>query len=153
MKRLATEHWRIAAALAAIFLGGQVFGYVLATRDRERPPAAVEPAVPDPGTADDPTEWTGAVVARLSDELALRPEQAAAIEPLVQSTALKVARQRQRTLFQIHLQLLELHDELDPLLDSDQQDRLRLARKELETTIRERFAPLLDESAGIDILE
>ena len=130
---------KIASGLTAVFLGGGGVGYLLA----EKAPAT-EP-VPAPA-------WSANVLDRLTDDLGLTPEQQAAFAPALEEAGQKISDQRERTLFQIHFEVLAVHDRLLEIpgeLDLAQTARLTRSREILQKTISKRFAKFLKDGGEI----
>ncbi len=127
------DHWYIAIALLAIFVTGNGFGYVFGAKTSH--PAQEITTVAT-------SAWAGATLDKLQTALDLSPEQRVAIRSKVDATAAKVIAARERTLFDYHVLLLTLHDELENDLDPAQQERLQQAKSSLEETIRSRFSDL-----------
>jgi len=131
------DHWYIAIALIAIFLAGNGSGYVFGSK-HSRSQAAPQQIAAD--------EWAAGTLEKLASSLELTPEQIDAIRPQVAETADKVVAARERTLFDYHVLLLSLHDELEGDLSPEQQSQWRESRKSLETTIKSRFSALLEQT-------
>ncbi len=131
-----SKYGRLALALAAIFLSGQAIGWLLAVRTSE---ARLE--VPS-----DPQRWREHMLARLRDDLKLTPEQETVVGQHLATTAERMKRDRDRALFQIHLQLLKLHDELGPTLTVDQQKTLAESRRKLAESVQQKFPELLRDT-------
>ncbi len=81
----------------------------------------------------------------LSRELQLSTEQQQKIRPLLQESSRKMDLDRERALFQLHLQVLRVHDELRPHLLPDQAPALERMSLRLREDIKLRFAPLLKD--------
>lgn len=144
MKPLTAQHCKIGAALLAIFLSGQGLGFVFASLvDNGITPAPSEIAVPSPP----PESWADDALNRLRSDLDLTPSQEGALRPILDGTGTNIVRQRERALFQIHLQLLAAHDDMAGLLNPDQQAKLKASRDSLRRRIDERFAAFLDDGA------
>lgn len=136
MMHVLAKYGRLALALAAIFLSGQAIGWLLAVRSSE-----AHQEVPS-----DPERWQEYMLARLREELKLTPEQEEPVRQRLAETAQRMQRDRDRALFQIHLQLLKLHDELGPTLTPDQQKTLAESRRKLTQSIRQKFPKLLRDT-------
>ncbi|MGI8604589.1 MAG: hypothetical protein ACR2OZ_16580 [Verrucomicrobiales bacterium] len=132
------KYGRIALALIIIFLSGQGVGWMLASRSCHGNPA------PAPT---DSQEWSGQMLARLTDDLDLREQQAAPVRARLNETSLKMAQERDRAMFRIYLQLFKLHDDLTPEIDAKQKIRLDRSRKALLQSIKQRFPQFLSDPA------
>ena len=131
------QSWKIVAALLLIFLGGQVFGYVLGARN------AQGKAGPSPSEIA-AQSWSEKALVALQNDLELTDEQMAAARPILETAGDKIVKERKRALFQIHLYALAVHDELLPVLDQDQQAKIKKSRQRTKQTIEERFSSLWD---------
>lgn len=130
------KYGRLALALAAIFLSGQAIGWMLAVRSSEA----------HQGVPTDPERWREQMLARLRKELQLTPEQEEPVRQYLANTAQRMQRDRDRAMFQIHLQLLKLHDELGPTLTPDQQKTLAESRRQLAQSLQLKFPELLRDT-------
>ncbi|CAN5313654.1 hypothetical protein BH23VER1_BH23VER1_02340 [soil metagenome] len=144
MNSLTRQYWKIGVALLAIFLCGQGLGYVVASLvDRNRAPSASGAPLASPSP--EPGGWADEALARLRDDLGLSSAQEEALRPVLARTGDRVVQQRERALFQIHLQLLAAHDEMGSALNPDQQAKLLASRDALRRRIDERFAAFLHD--------
>jgi hypothetical protein len=134
MTRLTQNLGLIALALAAIFLCGGGSGYVVASLH-----TAGERQDPAPPPANSEAAWADQALDRLAAQLDLDPAQRAAIAPVIAGTSETITRQRERALFQIHLQLLATHDAISSHLNPTQKARLAKSREMLHTSIYEDF--------------
>jgi len=133
--------WKIFAGLLIIFLSGTGLGYVVGARsggDFATPDSVVPPS----GTG---AAWTERAIAGLTQSLDLTETQLSLVRPIVERRGGKVHLGRERALFQIYLELLDLHDEISPLLDEAQQKKLAKSRKKMQLTIRQRFQSFIDD--------
>ena len=136
MTALFAKYGKIALALAAIFLSGQAIGWMLAWHSSDARHEAPS----------DPQRWTEHMLERLQKDLDLTPEQMGPIRTELMATAQQMERQRELALFQIHLQLLKLHDDLSIKLSSEQQKRLAQSRAKLAESTKVKFPRLLRET-------
>lgn len=137
------QRWKVALALLMIFASGIGLGwFVHAAR-------MIQTALPQ--QANDPESaarhWTEGAMKTLSRELKLTPEQESAIRPLLQDASGKMELDRERVLFQLHLQVLKVHDDMRSHLRPDQLPALGAMRLRLQQDIKRRFAALLDDPA------
>lgn len=145
MKTILPPYWKVYAALLVIFASGSTLGYVTGQRNTA-PPAT---ALPAPPAVDDATsQWADKALDGLGATLALTPEQAAALRPVLERTGKKVFRQRDRALFQIYLEVLSVHDEIAPYLEPGQQKILAKGKENMHLIIESRFKSLIDQPAG-----
>ncbi len=135
MKAFFQKYGRIALALLLIFASGQVVGWVLALRSCQ----ASTPAQTDTDV------WAQDMLARLRTELDLQPDQLQRAETALVGRTKKIERERDRAMLQIHLELLKLHDDLEPGLTPPQKIKLADSRKKLRESINRKFASLLSE--------
>ena len=132
-----TKYGKIALALAAIFLSGQVIGWMLALHSCE----ARQQAAPD-------TErWSDQMMARLQEDLALSDTQAPAVKLKLDAVSSRMKQKRDSALFQIHLELIKLHDDLAPGLTPEQQKKLAQSRRKLVLSTVAKFPELLRDTA------
>lgn len=137
MKSLTQNVWLILAALIAIFLCGSGSGYVFgslggkASSDRALAPRT-------------PSEWSGEALNALAANLSLTPDQVETLSPILEKAGQSVTKERERALFQIHLNILKVHDDIRPTLEPEQQKELDLSRKKMVTLIESRFSSLID---------
>jgi hypothetical protein len=137
MSGLLQKYGKIALALLAIFASGQVIGWMLALNSCE-----ARHDIP----ADAPA-WTEEMLSRLKDDLDLQPDQVESIRQRLEAVAGRIEQQRDLALFQIHLELLKLHDDLEPNLTPAQQKRLARSRGKLRESIQAKFPQLLRDTA------
>ncbi|MES2705870.1 MAG: hypothetical protein V4726_04630 [Verrucomicrobiota bacterium] len=89
-----------------------------------------------------PAEWWNLALDHLGGDLHLTAGQRQKVQPLLEHSSQRMFLNRDRALFQMHLELLSFHDELirrPGLLDPAQQSRLAAARGRLRQRIGERF--------------
>ncbi|MEI7911551.1 MAG: hypothetical protein WCK77_18105 [Verrucomicrobiota bacterium] len=137
------QRGKVALALLVILASGIAVGWF----GREARKTPVEAAPPAHNTADAATHWTDRAMVTLGQELQLTAEQAQTIRPLLQEASRKMDLDRERALFQLHLQVLRVHDELRPHLRADQVPALERMSLRLQQDIKTRFAPLLKDPA------
>jgi hypothetical protein len=132
-----TKYGKIALALVAIFLSGQVIGWMLALHSCE---ARQQVAV-------DTERWSDEMMARLQDDLGLNKNQARGVKTKLDAASSRMQQKRDSALFQIHLELIKLHDDLAPGLTPEQQKKLAASRKKLVESTSVKFPDLLRETA------
>lgn len=95
-------------------------------------------------------EWADQARERLTADLGLSSGQNEKIRPLLDHAADEVFRERDRSLLQMHLRLLEVHDTLakEGDLSEPQKNRLAQSRAKLKDSILSRFAAILRSDTG-----
>ncbi len=131
------KYGRIVLALAAIFLSGQVIGWMIALHSCEARQSV----------AADTERWSAQMMARLQDDLDLSDGQSAAVRAKLDATTGRLQQKRDSALFQIHLELIKLHDDLAVGLRPDQQKRLANSRRKLVDSTQRKFPHLLQGAA------
>ena len=137
------QRGKVALALLVILASGIALGWY--GHDVRKAPGAANP--PANNTADAARHWTERAMVTLGQELQLTAEQEQKIRPLLQEVSRKMDLDRERALFQLHLQVLRVHDELRPQLRPDQVPALDAMSLRLQQDIKRRFAPLLKDPA------
>ena len=137
------QRGKVALALLVIFASGLALGWFA----REVSKTPIESSPPANSTADAAKHWTDRAMVTLSQELHLTAEQEQKIRPLLHEASRKMDLDRERALFQLHLQVLRVHDELRPHLRPDQVPALDRMSLRLREDIKRRFAPLLNDPA------
>lgn len=131
------SYWIVAGALLLIFCAGQGIGFLWAARLADRD------AQTDPATAWS-ERWAEQTLGTLRNDLNLTESQTAAIEPLLQSTGNRIWKERRRALFQIHLNILEVHDEIEKHLADNQINGIIRSREMLQTRIQREFPEIIE---------
>ena len=135
------QRGKVALALLVIFASGIGVGWF--GRDARKGP--VEAFPPAANNTEAANHWTDRALKTLSQELKLTAEQEQKIRPLLQEASRKMDLDRERALFQLHLQVLRVHDELRPHLRPEQVPALERMRVRLQQDIKRRFAALLKD--------
>ena len=136
----------LTTALLALFAAGAGTGYFIAKKSAS--PAAISDTqikMSETATAD----WWQRALNRLASDLNLNENQKNAVRPMLQHTADQIFLNRDRALFQIHLELLAFHDTLGrpgSFLDSSQKMRLDALRARLRQQIETQFPKFLKDS-------
>ena len=133
----------VALALLSIFAGGAGTGWFAHRAQQTHAPAS-PPAAADPALT---TTWTDRAMVTLTRELQLTPDQVAAIRPVLTDAAGRMDLDKERALFQLHVQVLKVHDEMRPHLRPDQLPALEKMRQRLKADINHRFAAFLQDPA------
>jgi hypothetical protein len=133
----------LSSTLAALFGSGLATGYFLAkptglpvSRSEEKVPAAAG-------------DWWQRSRDRLAKDLSLTPEQQRLVEPMLEHSSEQIFHNRDRALFQIHLELLAFHRKLDQaegLLDGSQRRRVADLEKALRQEIEKQFPQFLKDN-------
>jgi hypothetical protein len=137
------QRGKVALALLVIFASGIGLGWF--GREARKPPNVAQP--PAGGAPVAAGQWTDRAMTTLSKELQLTAGQQQEIRPLLQQAAGKMDLDRERALFQLHLQVLKVHDDMRPLLQPDQVPALERMRLRLRQDIKRRFAAILNDPA------
>ena len=137
------QRGRVALALLVIFASGIGLGWFV-REIRNTPPDAQPPTSGTPVAAG---RWTDRALTTLSRELHLTAAQEQEIRPLLQESAGNMDLDRERALFQLHLQVLKVHDEMRPHLRPDQVPALERMRLRLQQDIKRRFSAILNDPA------
>jgi len=137
MLSLITKYGKLALALIAIFLSGQAIGWMLAWHSCE-----ARPHVPA-----DPDRWAAHMMARLREDLRLSDAQVPAVQARLDAASSKLQHTRDAALFQIHLELIKLHDDLVPGLTEDQKNKLATSRRNLVDSTAAKFPEFLRRTA------
>ncbi|MEI7956119.1 MAG: hypothetical protein WCJ66_13200 [Verrucomicrobiota bacterium] len=135
------QRGQVAVALLVILASGIAVGWY--GHEVRNPPLA--PAPPPSNSAEAASHWTDRAIVTLGRELQLSTEQQKKIRPVLQEASRKMDLDRERALFQLHLQVLRVHDELRPHLQPDQLPPLERMSLRLREDIKQRFAPLLKD--------
>ena len=134
---------KVALALLVIFASGIGLGWF--TRDAQKPPA--DPTPPADNQAAAASHWTDHAMTTLTRELHLTADQQRDIRPLLQDASGKLDLDRERALFQLHLQVLKVHDDMRPFLQPDQLHALDRMKARLQDDIKRSFSALLKDPA------
>lgn len=140
MKTYLTVYWKIFAALLVIFVSGSGLGYVTAKRSQ----AGAGDMQAAPPSAEKTADWPGRTMDKLRAALDLTEEQEARILPHVAAVGERVFHERDRAMLQISLQVLEMHDSIEPYLDPEQKKKMVRSRENMQLHIRNRFSSLID---------
>ncbi|MFN0130521.1 MAG: hypothetical protein ACKV19_27995 [Verrucomicrobiales bacterium] len=128
-----SKYGKIALAWAAIFLSGQVIGWVMAWHSCDARQAV----------AADTERWSAQMMARLQEDLELGDDQVITVKSKLDLTSARLEQKRDAAMFQIHLEILKLHDDLSPGLTESQRKKLAISRQKLIDSMRQKFPELL----------
>lgn len=129
MKASPRDYLAITAALLAILLCGYGIGFLVGERTTRLRLA------PTPGSNQAPADWSAATTARLTRELALTPDQQAAVATEVRQTAAAIGTARHQAVRQYRSALIDLHQRLLPHLDANQRKMVEDSRKQLQISL------------------
>jgi hypothetical protein len=136
MKAYIQRYAILLLSLLVLFTSGIFIGRLTApNRTASAPPPATDPQ------AATPASWISSASGNLARDLQLNDAQKTRVSQHLQPVAAAIFEDRERTLFQMHLRLLELHDTLakDPSLTPAQIKRLASSRAELRERIIRTF--------------
>ena len=137
------QRGKVALALLVILASGVGLGWFACEAHRT---SAESP--PEAGRTPLAAElWAERALKTLSQELHLTAQQEQQIRPVLQNASVKMDLDRERTLFQLHLQVLKIHDEMRPFLRPEQVPALDRMRERLQQDIKRRFANFLNDPA------
>jgi len=140
MKPSPRDYLAITAALLAVLLCGYGIGFLVGeqtTRQRLAPASGSTLAQPD---------WSDATVKRLTCELALTPDQQAAVTREVRLTATSIATTRHQAIRQYRTALIDLHQRLLPHLDAKQRKPVEESRRQLQISLDEDHETSIDSN-------
>jgi hypothetical protein len=134
MKTILRNYGVLAISLIALFASGVSIGRL----SLSRVPAAVAPTS-DIGM--DPESWVATASRGLVRDLELDNGQERKVREQLEPVAAALFSDQERTLFQMHLRLLMLHDTLakEGSLDQAQLGRLAISRSKLKSLIVQKF--------------
>lgn len=135
----------LTSTLVALFAAGAGTGYFLA----KKAPAAATLPTTQIVTTEATTDWWQRSLNRLAEDLKLTEAQKTSVTPMLQHTANQMFLNRDRALFQIHLELLAFHDNLGrpgTFLEPAQKVRLDALRSRLRQQIESQFPQFLKDS-------
>lgn len=141
-----SDKFALVVTLTALFAAGVGTGYFLGKKSPVHSIASTTQTASDQGMKSD---WWRRSLNRLSGDLQLTEEQKNSVRPMLQHTANQMFLNRDRALFQIHLELLSFHDTLGrpgTFLDSAQKVRLNELRARLRRRIETEFPQFLKDS-------
>jgi hypothetical protein len=129
MKASPRDCLAITAALLAILLCGYGIGFLVGERTTR---LRLAPAT---GSNQTHPEWAQATVERLTRELALTPDQRAAVAKEVRQTATAIGTARHQAIRQYRSALVDLHQRLLPHLDANQRKLVEDSHKQLQLSL------------------
>ena len=135
MKPTLRDYLTILLALLVIFLCGYGTGFLICekkARKQTAPSALIKPN-------NETGEWENRTMERLSSHLNLSESQKEKIEAEVKTTSARIQASRDETVENYYRMLLDLHDQLLPFLEPEQQEKIKKDRKSLQQAIDSRF--------------
>jgi hypothetical protein len=130
------SYWKVITALVVIFCAGQGLGFLWAARLSEDAKSSPEKSWTH--------GWVDATAMQLKDQLNLSDAQITQIEPVLQETGNKIWSERRRALFQIHLNILDVHSSIDEHLSEDQRVKLEESHQKLKRRIQREFPEIME---------
>lgn len=134
MKPRLRDYLAILAALLVIFLCGGGIGYLLGEK-KGRSEGHSVPTSASPPSGD----WSGRTMGRLDESLDLTESQRPQVRAEVESTAQKITTSRNQAVAEYYRHLLQLHDDLLPHLEPEQQKKIAKAREKLQLQLESAF--------------
>ncbi len=123
--------WKLAAYVLAIFLAGGGSGALIAWQVCRRTPVAPLP----------PAEIGARLRARFQSQLALTPEQAQKIDPMIDQAMRRVEAIRQETASQVFANVSNLHEQMLTVLTPEQKVKFEELERERRDYLRQKFGP------------
>ncbi|MEZ5328648.1 MAG: hypothetical protein R3F19_26685 [Verrucomicrobiales bacterium] len=130
-----SSYGKVMIALAVIFCAGQAVGYLWAAR--------LSPQASSNNKVDWSERWAADTLNALRSQLDLTDKQAGAIELRLRETGESIQQERQRALFQIHLNILDFHSEIEGDLTEEQIVKLNESREKLKHRMQREFPEIM----------
>lgn len=146
MKRLLQHYGILGLSLLTLFASGICIGRFTSNRQAIDPsPAAATTGVIDAAA------WSATASQHLTSDLQLTADQQAKVHQELEPVAEAMRSDQERTLFQMHLRLLLLHDKLAAhgSLDTTQLQRLGTSRAKLKSLIIQKFPRMVRENPSL----
>lgn len=137
----------VSFSLLLLFAAGVGSGFLIGKRQADQ--SAVTSTVTTTAAAASSTDWWQKSLDSLAADLKLSAAQKASIQPLLLNTGDRMFHNRDRAMFQIHLELLAFHEAVGKqagLLDAAQMQRLDSMRSNLRKRIEKQFPQFLKDS-------
>lgn len=146
MKRFLRNYGMLGLSLLALFASGLFIG-------RLTSPRMPVSAAPVTDAAGGPEAWVAVASRGLVRDLKLDPTQEQQMRQRLEPVAAALYGDQERTLFQMHLRLLMLHDTLakDGGLDDAQLGRLAVSRAKLKGLIIQKFPRMVRTNPSLAI--
>jgi len=146
MKRIFQSYGILSLSLVTLFTSGVFIGRMTTPQ----PPPAVKTAA---DLAAEPDAWMAAASRGLVRDLKLDATQQEHLRDRLEPVATAIFADRERALFQMHLRLLELHDQLakEPSMHDSQLRHLASSRVKLKELIIARFPNMVRQNPTLAI--
>ncbi len=146
MKRIFQSYGILTLSLITLFASGVFIGRMTSPQQ----PQAVKTAA---DLAAEPDAWMAAASRGLVRDLKLDATQQDHLRSQLEPVAHAIFSDRERALFQMHLRLLEFHDQLakEPLMDDSQLRHLASSRAKLKELIIARFPNMVRQNPTLAI--
>jgi len=123
--------WKLGVYVLAIFLAGGGSGAFVAWQVCRRTPVAPVP----------PAEIGARLRARFQSQLALTPEQAQKIDPMIDQAMRRVEAIRKETASQVFANVSTLHEQVLTVLTPEQKAKFEELERERRDYLRQKFGP------------
>jgi Spy/CpxP family protein refolding chaperone len=123
--------WKLGVYVLAIFLAGAGSGALIGWQVCRRTPVAPVP----------PAEIGARLRARFQSQLALTPEQAQKIEPMIDQAMRRVEAIRKETASQVFANVSDLHKQMLTVLTPEQKVKFEELERERRDYLRQKFGP------------
>jgi Spy/CpxP family protein refolding chaperone len=123
--------WKLGVYVLAIFLAGAGSGALIGWQVCRRTPVAPVP----------PAEIGARLRARFQSQLALTPEQAQKIEPMIDQAMRRVEAIRKETASQVFANVSDLHKQMLTVLTPGQKVKFEELERERRDYLRQKFGP------------
>ena len=122
---------KLAIYVLAIFLAGAASGGIVAWQVSRRVPVAPVP----------PAEIGARLRARFQSQLALTPDQAQKIDPMIDQAMGRVETIRQETAHHVFANVSQLHEQVLTVLTPEQKTKFEALERERRDYLRQKFGP------------
>lgn len=148
MKSFIRKFGILSLSLTGLFVTGVFVG-------RLTGPTSLPSAEPATKVAQNATTWIDTASGGLIRDLALNTAQQEKVREHLTPVATAIFSDQERSLFQMHLRLLEVHDTIlkDRMLDGTQQQRLGISRKKLRDRIIQAFPQMVRENPALTLTQ
>jgi Spy/CpxP family protein refolding chaperone len=127
----ALSQWKLGVYVLAIFLAGGGSGAFIGWQVCRRTPVAPRP----------PAEIGARLRARFQSQLALTPDQAQKIDPMIDQAMRRVEAIRQETAGQVFANVSNLHEQVLMVLTPEQKVKFEELERERRDYLRQKFGP------------